>query len=145
MPIDFPSSANTGDIYTEGVYSYEYTGVKWKPVKRTDYTVEASDIEVANNELVIDFDSDGVQTITLSDNANVVFSNPPGYGEYKKLLSDLTTANADITLAWPSDLEWENGETPALPDLSENMQIEIEARTDYRGTNYVARLVGRNF
>jgi len=49
------------------------------------------------------------------------------------------------SLQWPSNLEWEDGTPPTLPALTETALIEIEARTDYLGTNYIGRLVGRNF
>jgi hypothetical protein len=49
------------------------------------------------------------------------------------------------TILWPESFEWEEGYAPRLPGLNENMLIEIEARSDYRGTNYLARLIGRNF
>jgi len=94
MSLNFPPSANTGDIYTSGNASYEFTGTKWKPVNRVDYTVQASDIAAANNELVIDFDTDGIQRLTLSEEADVIFANLPAEGEYKKVLLDLT-ANTD--------------------------------------------------
>jgi len=96
MSLNFPPSANTGDIYTSGNASYEFTGTKWKPVNRVDYTIQASDIVAANNELVIDFDTDGVQRLTLSEEATVTFANSPAEGEYKKVLLDLT-ANTDST------------------------------------------------
>ena len=96
MSLNFPPSANTGDIYTSGNASYEFTGTKWKPVNRVDYTVQASDIAAANNELVIDFDVDGIQRLTLSEEADVIFVNSPAEGEYKKVLLDLT-ANTSST------------------------------------------------
>ena len=94
MSLNFPPSANTGDIYTSGNASYEFTGTKWKPVNRVDYTIQASDIVATNNELVIDFDTDGIQRLTLSEEATVIFANPPAEGEMKKVLLDLT-ANTD--------------------------------------------------
>jgi hypothetical protein len=77
----------------------------------------------------------GYRFYTLNDTNDTV----------KQYLSSTVTTDTDVTLTWPSSIEWENGTVPTLPNLSENMQIEIEARTDQRGTNYVAKLVGRNF
>jgi len=91
MSLNFPPSANTGDIYTSGNASYEFTGTKWKPVNRVDYIIQASDIVAANNELVIDFDVDGIQRMTLSEEATVIFANPPAEGEMKRVLLDLST------------------------------------------------------
>lgn len=110
------------------------------------YTMSAWDLTSASSESVgnlsegggvvsATFREDGYRFYTLNDTNNTV----------KQYLSSTVTYDILPTIAWPSNLEWENGEAPELPDLSENMQIEIEARTDYRGTNYVARLVGRNF
>ena len=91
MSLIFPPSANTGDVYTSGNMTYEFTGVKWKPVNRVDYTIQASDIAAANNSLVIDFDVDVIQRLTLSDEATVVFANPPTEGEMKRVLLELAT------------------------------------------------------
>ena len=115
MSLNFPPSANTGDIYTSGNASYEFTGTKWKPVNRVDYTIQSSDIVAANNELVIDFDVDGIQRLTLSEEATVIFANPPAEGEMKKVLLDLT-ANTDPdyteTIPWDiSSLIYENSLT----------------------------------
>lgn len=107
MPINFPSSANTGQIYTEGNYSYEFTGVKWKPVNRVDYSIQASGIQVANNATTIDFSLDGIQTLILSDNAEVTFANPPPVGEMKKVLVDLT-ANTGPTYSVTVEYDLEN-------------------------------------
>ena len=89
MSLTFPPSANTGDIYTSGNMSYEFTGTKWKPANRVDYTIQASDIVAANNSLVIDFDVDGIQNLILSEEATVTFANPPAEGEMKRVLLDL--------------------------------------------------------
>jgi len=149
MSLNFPPSANTGDIYTSGNASYEFTGTKWKPVNRVDYTIQASDIVAANNELVIDFDVDGIQRLTLSEEATVTFANSPDEGEMKRVLLDLNNAieqaNTDAGVDWPETIEWEDGTPPTLPALTETALIELEARTDYLGTNYIGRLVGRNF
>ena len=90
MPIDFPPSANTGYIHTEGNFSYQFTGSKWKPVNRVDYTVQESNIDVSSNAVIIDMSKDGIQTVNLTTQTDVSFSNPPGLNEYEKVLINFT-------------------------------------------------------
>jgi len=90
MSLNFPTSANIGDIYTSDNISYEFSGVKWVPVNRTDYTVQASDVTAVGNSLVIDMSVDGVQLLTLSEEAVVSFTGVGNINEYKRVLLDFS-------------------------------------------------------
>ena len=58
--------------------------------------------------------------------------------------TSITTQDTIANVTWPT-IEWKDGYAPSLPNPQETALIEIEARTDYTGTNYTGRLVGRNF
>ena len=81
------------------------------------------------------FKPDGTKMYMMGTNTDTVY-------QYNTLI---TTQDTIANVIWPETIEWEDGVAPNLPKLSETALIEIEARTDYRGTNYTGRLVGRNF
>jgi sugar lactone lactonase YvrE len=107
MAINFPPSANTGYIHTEGNFSYQFTGAKWKPVNRVDYTVQASNTAVSSNTVIIDMSKDGIQSVTLSNQAVVSFTNTPGLNEYEKVLINFNINPAYLdtitTPAWEAN------------------------------------------
>lgn len=130
MPIDFPSSANTGDIYTEGVYSYEYTGVKWKPV-RPDYTTQVNtDFErvdlVPYDSITIDFDSDGIQYLSANVGGEIFFTNPPEFEEYKRLTLDIDFKTDYVDINY-------DPYSPASDFTYENVQFDVTEATDVSG------------
>ena len=66
-------------------------------------------------------------------------------GNVNDRVHQYSTVAISNALQWPSGIEWESGVAPNVPDLNQRVLVEIEARTDYIGTNYVGRVVGRNF
>ena len=123
MPINFPPSANTGYIHTEGNFSYQFTGAKWKPVNRVDYTVQASNTAVSSNTVIIDMSKDGIQSVTLSNQAVVSFTNTPGLNEYEKVLVNFSInpnyLDTITTPAWEANTAtFETGKTKYINEES---------------------------
>lgn len=104
MPNNFPSSPTIGQIYTENNFSYEFTGSKWKPVNRLDYVMQSSDISTANNQLVVNFNLDNIQRVTISSQTTVSFTNLPGLNEYKKVLLEISSSTSNTSVTTPASL-----------------------------------------
>jgi hypothetical protein len=76
MSLIFPSSPNTGDTHITNGSEYIFDGVKWKP-NLVKYGYNGVIVPNISNTSTIDLSSGNFFNLDVSEQTNIVFSNPP--------------------------------------------------------------------
>lgn len=85
-----------------------------------------------SSSVTVDWNAGNVQTLTLSSNSILTFSNGQAGGEYKLILNQDATGGRSVT--WPSSVKWENKTTPTLTSITNATDM---ASFVFQGTYYL--------
>lgn len=92
-----------------------------------------------SSSVTIDWNAGNVQTLTLTSNSTLIFSNGQAGGEYKLILNQDGTGGRTVT--WPSSVKWENKTKPTITSDAGATDI---GNFIFDGANYLGSLI-KNF
>lgn len=109
----------------EAGYTIEEVAAKFSPTYAKGNTAGATSV---------DFNAGNIQTMTLTGNATLTFSNPQNGATYRLIITQDVTGSRLIT--WPT-IHWENKTVPVLTITANSKDI---VELVYDGTNYNGRI-----
>ena len=139
----------SGDVFSENNVNFFWDNVKHALGIGNSSPQHALDVSGAlysrlvtvspSPSVTVNWNAGNVQTLTLSSNSALTFSNGQAGGEYKLILNQDATGGRTVT--WPSLVKWANRTTPTLTSAANAIDM---ASFTFDGSNYLASL-GKNF
>jgi hypothetical protein len=141
MPFQFPDP-EIDNTYTYNRVDYIYDGLSWKPDK-LEYFNTGKRVQSVGGILTLEVMTADYFDFELTEDTTLVLTDHPEFLEAKTIgiritsNSEYTSSNSSIT--WPSNIVWQSGSPPLIPDSDEYILLEFS--TSDAGENYFATIV----